>query len=146
MSAIEQSASILINQPLPKVFSFVADPGNFPLWQAFVTAAKVTSNGPIALGTTYDYSFKAMGMVIETSGVITEFHTLNHFSYKTTSSPFPIQGGFRFKEVDGLVEVTAFGEAVPGEHFAMAKPVIDMLLGRELKVMLGTLKEVLEST
>jgi uncharacterized membrane protein len=146
MAVIKESATILVKKSLPEVFTFVADPGNFPLWQSFVVAVDVTSEGPIAKGTTYLYSFKAMGNVITTSGVITEFQTHRNFSYQTTSGPFPIKGGFSFKEIEGFVEVTVFGEADPGGYFSLARPVIGLLLGRELKVMLQTLKEILESS
>jgi uncharacterized protein YndB with AHSA1/START domain len=145
MTGIEKSASIMIRRPLIEVFNFVADPEKFTLWQPFVTEAVLTSPKPIHKGTTYRYSFKALGNVLETSGVITEYEPFHRYQYQSTSSPFPIKGGFSFQEVDDFVEVTAFGEAESGGYFSMAQSLIGLMLGRQLKVMLQTLKELLES-
>ncbi len=146
MPEIEKAVSIMIRKPLAEVFNFVADPGKFKLWQSFVIDAEITSPKPVGKGTTYSYTFKALGHVIETSGIITEYQSLRMYSYKSTSSPFPIDGGFRFQEVDGFVEVTAFGGADTGGYFPIKKFMIGMMLERQLRITLRTLKEVLEGT
>ncbi len=146
MAGIEKSASILIKRPLIEVFTFVADPEKFTLWQPFVVEAEITSPKPIRKGTTYRYTFQVLGSVLETTGVITAYEPCRCYLYQTTSSPFPIKGGFSFKEVDDFVEVTAFGEAESGGYFSMAQTIIGFILGRQLKVMLQTLKEILESS
>jgi len=146
MTGIEKSASIMIRRPLIEVFTFVADPEKFTLWQPFVIKAELTSPKPIRKGTTYCYTFQAFGSVLETSGVITEYEPFHRYQYQSTSSPFPIKGGFSFQKVDDFIEVTAFGEAESGGYFSMAQPIIGLVLGRQLKVMLQTLKELLESS
>lgn len=144
--AIEKTAGIMIKCPLAEVFNFVTDPGNFPLWQPFVVEAEITSKGAIAKGATYRYKFKAMDTEIETHGVITEYRAFSEYSYESTSGPFPIKGGFKFRqEEDGFVEVTVYGEAEPGGSFSMAGPLIGIMLGRQLNITLQNLKEVLES-
>jgi len=146
MSAIGKSATIMIRRPLIEVFNFVADPENFTLWQPFVLEAKLTSPKPIRKGTTYRYTFQALGSGLETTGVITTYEPFHSYLYRTTSSPFPIKGGFNFQEIDDFVEVTAFGEAESGSYFSMAQPFINLMLGRQLKVMLQALKDHLESS
>lgn len=145
MAAIEKTAGIMIKRPLVEVFNFVTDPGNFPLWQPFVIEAAITSKGPMAVGATYRYKFKAMDNEIETHGVITAYRAFSEYAYEATSGPFPIKGGFKFQEVDGFVEVTVYGEAEPSGYFSMAGPLIGMLLGRQLRTTLQNLKEILES-
>ena len=142
---MEKSDSILIRKPIVEVFNFVADPEKFHLWQPFVVEAEITSKKPIRKGTTYRYTFHALGKLYETSGVITEYQALQRYMYQTTSSPFPIKGGFSFQQVDDFVEVTAFGEAESSGHFSVAQSIISLLLGRQLKVMLQNLKDMLES-
>lgn len=144
MAKIEKSTSIMIRQSLAQVFNFVSNPKNFKLWQPFVVDAEITSRGQMTVGTTYRYSFQAMGNVVETTGEITEYLPFSSYSYRTTSSPFPIKGGFSFEEVDEFVKVTAFGEAEPGGYFSMAKSMISLMLGRQLRMMLQNLKEILE--
>lgn len=142
---MEKSDSILIRKPLVEVFNFVADPEKFHLWQPFVIEAKITSMKPLRKGTTYRYTFQALGKLLETNGVIVEYEPFRHYAYQTTSSPFPIKGGFRFQEVDEFVEVTAYGEADSRGHFSMTQSIISLLLGRQLKVMLQNLRDILES-
>jgi len=141
---VEKSDSILIRKPIVEVFNYVADPEKFHLWQPFVREAKITSKKPIRQGTTYSYTFQALGKLYETNGVIREYIPFQHYTYETTSSPFPIKGGFRFRQVDDFVEVTAYGEADSRGHFSMAQSIISLLLGRQLKVMLQNLKDILE--
>lgn len=146
MAKIEKSASILIRRPIVEIFSFIADPEKFTLWQPFVIEAELTSAKPIRKGTTYRYTFQALGSVFETAGVITEYEPFHKYQYQSTSSPFPIKGGFSFQKVDDFVEVTAFGEAESDGYFSMAQPIIGLILGRQLKVMLQTLKDHLEGS
>ena len=136
----------MIRSSLHEVFSFVTDPKNFKLWQPFVVSAEITSKGQTAAGTTYRYTFEGMGHVIETTGVITEFNFLQNYHYETTSSPFPIKGGFRFEQVDEFVKVTAFGEADPDGYFSMAQAIIGLMIGRQLYAMMRNLKQVIERT
>jgi hypothetical protein len=142
---VKKSDSILIRKPIVEVFNYVADPEKFHLWQPFVIEAQITSKKPLRKGTTYSYIFHAMGKLYETSGIITEYIPFQRYAYQTTSSPFPIKGGFSFKQVDEFVEVTAFGEAESDGHFSMARSIISLLLGRQLKVMLQNLRDILES-
>ena len=143
MQEIEKAANIMIRRPLAEVFNFVADPDKLKLWQSFVIDAEITSPKPICKGTTYRYAFKALGHVIETSGIITEYQPFRMYSFESTSGPFPIIGGFRFKEIDGLVEITGFGRTDPGGYFPMKKFMIGMILERQLRITLRTLKAVL---
>lgn len=134
----------MIRKSLHEVFSYVTDPKNFKLWQPFVIAAEVTSKGPVGKGSTYRYTFGGMGHLIETAGVITEYNFLQNYHYETTSSPFPIKGGFQFEQIDAFVKVTAFGEADPGGYFSMAQGIIGLMIGRQLYTMMRNLKQVME--
>ncbi|MEW6220047.1 MAG: SRPBCC family protein [Thermodesulfobacteriota bacterium] len=146
MAEIEKSASIAIRRSCAEVFAFVADPANFPHWQPFVKEAAITSPGPIRTGATYRYTFEAMGQVVETTGVITEYQPCRRYAYRSLTGPFPIEGGFTFaEEEDGFVLVTAFGGADPGGYFPMARSIVGLLLGRTLLTTLRSLKELLES-
>lgn len=144
MAGIEKSAAILIRTTPEKAFDFVADPRNLRLWQPYVIEAEITSSGGMAAGSTYRYTFRAMGKMIETTGEITEYRPYSIYRYRSTSGPFPIKGGFTFQAVENFVRVTAFGEAEPGSYFSMAGAMIGVLLNRQLKTTLQKLKEVLE--
>ena len=146
MAIIEQEASIMIRRPLSQVFKLVADPGRFKLWQPFVVEAAITSKGPTGPGTTYRYTFKAMGKTVQTTGKIIEYQPPAWYTYESTDSPFPIRGGFKCKQAGEFIEVTVFGQAEPTGSLAMAGPLIGMLLTRQLNVTLLNLKKLLESS
>lgn len=144
MAAIEKQARVMIRRPRAEVFAFVANPGNYALWQPYVKEAKITSKGGFRLDATYQYTFQAAGSIIETQGKITEYALNNRYAFQSTDGPFPITGSFSFEDADGFTEVTASGEADPGGYFSMAKGILSLLLGRELNLSLRTLKEILE--
>jgi hypothetical protein len=144
MPVIAKSEAIIIRTTPQQAFNFVADPSKLRLWQPYVVEAALTSRGPAAAGATYRYVLQAMGYTVETEGIITEYQPYSLYCYQSTSGPFSIRGGFSFEQVQNFVRVTAFGEAEPGGYFAMAEAIIGLLLGRQLKITLQTLKEVLE--
>lgn len=55
------SSSITINQPVDKVFAYVTAVENHKAWQTGILEAKVTPEGPIAVGSTYHYTSEVMG-------------------------------------------------------------------------------------
>lgn len=59
MTRVETSG--VVNRPLDEVFSFLANVENNPLWQSGMQEAKITSEGPIDVGTTYSQLAKLLG-------------------------------------------------------------------------------------
>lgn len=144
MSKIEKSASIIIRKPLREVFAFVTDPGRFRLWQPFMLETEITSSGPLGKGTTYRYKFQALGRVVDTSGIISEYSPGRRFSFSATASPFPITGGFDFQEDSDGVRLTVFAVAEPAGFASLAGPLIGMVAAREMNNTLQTLKKLIE--
>ena len=80
--------SVVINQPVEKVFEYVSNTENDPLWQGQIQEAKVTSDGPFGVGSTTAQTAHFMGRGIETTGEITEYEQNRMWSWKSTSGPF----------------------------------------------------------
>ena len=100
MTKIEHS--VVINRPVEEVFEFMANPENTPLWAGVVREIKLTSEGPIGVGTTYNVVIELLGRRIESNTEFTEYKPNSKFSTKDTSSPMPMETSATFKAVEGL--------------------------------------------
>ena len=65
--------SVIINRPVNKVFEFITDLNNNPIWQTDILELAMTSGGRFGLGSTYRCVNRFMGKRIETEGMITGY-------------------------------------------------------------------------
>jgi hypothetical protein len=93
----------------------------------------------------FEYTFQFLGQRIETTGEFTEYEPNSKYSYKATSGPFPIEGGFICETVEGGTKVTAWGDAEFGGFFKVAEPLALHLFARQLETSLKSLKDILEA-
>ncbi len=138
-------ASILINQPIEKIFNFVTDVDNAAKWQSGIIEARATSNGPVGVGTTYQYIVQVMGRKIETEGQVTAYEPHSRYAWKSTKGPFPLSGGTTFEDSPEGVRVTDTVEVEPGGFFKLAESVIAKQQQSQMEKDLATLKQVLEA-
>ncbi|TEU13463.1 MAG: hypothetical protein E3J21_18580 [Anaerolineales bacterium] len=144
MIKIEQS--VVINRPIEEVFAFVTDYETHLQWQSGVLEAKITSEGPLGVGSQYTYMMQLLGRRLETAGEITEHEPPSKHGWKATSGPFPVfQGGFLFEAVDGSTKVTMVTEAEAGGFFKLAEPLALRMTQRQLETSLNNLKDLLEA-
>jgi uncharacterized membrane protein len=138
-------ASVQINRPIEEVFAFAGNIENNPQWQSGVLEAEVTSEGPIAVGTTYRYVTRLLGRQIETDGEITEYEPNRRYSFKSTSGPFPIGGRLTCEAADGGTKVTLVVAADIGGFFKMAEPLVVRMVKRQYETDVSNLKSLLEA-
>jgi uncharacterized membrane protein len=143
MAKIE--VSTMINRPIEEVFAFAGNVGNNPQWQSGVLEARVTSEGPIGVGTTYRYVGQLLGRQIETDGEITEYEPNRKYSFKSTSGPFPIEGGLSCEAIDGGTKVTLAVAADIGGFFKMAEPLVVRTIKKQFETDVSNLKSLLEA-
>ena len=144
MIKIEQS--VVINRPVEEVFAFVTDYETHLQWQSGILEAKITSEGPLGVGSQYTYMMQLLGRRLETAGEITEHEPPSKHGWKATSGPFPVfQGAFLFEAVDGSTKVTMVAEAEPGGFFKLAEPLALRMTQRQLETSLNNLKDLLEA-
>jgi uncharacterized membrane protein len=82
---IEIEHNVVINRPIEDVYAFMANPENTPLWAVAVKETKLTFEGPIGVGTTYNQVLEFLGRRIESNYKFTEYEPNNKYSNKTTS-------------------------------------------------------------
>ncbi|HEX9038527.1 MAG TPA: SRPBCC family protein [Ktedonobacterales bacterium] len=137
--------SIVINRPVEEVFAFVGNPENYPKWFSGSREVKITSAGPIGVGTTFRTVISLLGRRIEGDIEFTEYEPNRSFTEKTTSGPFPVESRVTFERVEGGTRITDTQLAEPGGFFKLAEPLLARLIKRQIEADLANLKDLLEA-
>jgi uncharacterized protein YndB with AHSA1/START domain len=135
----------MINQPLEEVFAFVSNPENIPKWSSMGSEVKITSAGPIGVGTTYRNVVTLLGRRIEREVEITAYEPNRSFAQKTRSGPFPVGSRMTFERVDGGTRVNLTSVAEPGGFFKLAEPLLVRMIKRQFEADFANLKDLMES-
>jgi uncharacterized membrane protein len=140
---MEFRGTVEIERPAAEVFAFLADFENNPKWQGGMRACRWTSEGPIAVGSTYVQEASFLGRRIETSFRVTEYEPGRSISIESTKSTFPIQ-------VTRSVEPISAGRCRVSAHVRGQPKGIVKLLSGLAKSMIAkdyqALKRLLEAT
>ncbi len=140
MAAFE--SRVQINRSVEDVFSFLANPENETKWQTGLIDSKITSNGPLGVGTTGRDIRKSMGMRSTTHWVVTEFVPNELFGFKVTK-PVPFDARYRFEPTDSGVIVTMSVD--PVGFTKVIWPIIASVGKKQYLRDFARLKEVLEA-
>jgi ligand-binding SRPBCC domain-containing protein len=139
--------SVRIHAPLPKVFSYVSSPSNWTRFVTSLTDVRNLSSGTIAEGTTFEWTYRMLGINFDGKGAVTAFHPNRTFSM-TMNGPFPIEETYRF-ERDGdhtMLTVTVAYE-VPGKVLGAVanRLVVEKINAREAEAVLKKIKTICEA-
>jgi carbon monoxide dehydrogenase subunit G len=137
--------SLVINRPLEEVFDFIANPENTHLWAGAVRESKLTSEGPIGVGSTTTVVIEFLGRRIEQNNEITEFEPNSKSSFKTTSGPMPMVTSMTLKAVEGGTEVTNSATLEGAGLFKLAEPIFARLVNRQVEMDFANVKDLLEA-
>jgi uncharacterized protein YndB with AHSA1/START domain len=137
--------SIVINRPVEEVFAFVSNPENYPKWFSGSREVKITSAGPIGVGTTFRTVVTFLGRRIEGEIEFTEYEPNRSFAEKTKSGPFPVENRVTFERVEGGTRVTSSQVAEPGGFFKLAEPLLVRMIKRQFEADAANLKDLMES-
>lgn len=137
------SSNISINQPVEKVFDYVVDVGNHKAWQANILEAKVTPDGPVGVGSIYQYTSGVMGHRMQSQMEVSAFEQNKKWSVKTTGVPNPVETVYAFEAAGGGTNLTISMELTggyPAAAEAMVKQQMQKSLdeqGQRIKQMVG---------
>jgi uncharacterized protein YndB with AHSA1/START domain len=137
-------SSVLIDRPIEEVFAYVTDPKNVAQWAGPVVDSKITSEGPVGLGTTSSRTTHFLGRTVEATYEITEYEPNSRYADKTTSGPVPINSRILFEQVGGSTKVTIQGELEAAGFFKLAEPLVARMAKRQVSTDAQTLKDLLE--
>ncbi len=79
-------ASVLIRADAEMVFQFIAAPENGPRWQEGALSTRVTTPGPVRLGSEMEHVGRWLRMRIPTRAVVTVFEPVSAFGYDITTA------------------------------------------------------------
>ncbi|MBI5030665.1 MAG: SRPBCC family protein [Chloroflexi bacterium] len=137
------SSSTTINQPVDQVFATVISADAQKSWQAGILDAKVTPNGPVALGSVYHYTTEVMGRRMETQLQVSAFEPNKKWAVKTTGVPRPVETVYSFEGVGASTKLTISMELTGGYPVA-AEAMVKQQMQKSLDDQGKRIKQMLE--
>ena len=141
---IKVEHSIVINRPVPEVFSFVTDPANNIKWQDGPIESRMTSSGPMEVGAQVTDVRKFLGSDMESKLEVTVFEPNKRFVQKVISGPIQFEIIQTFDPSVNGTKLTILTQGEPGGFFKLAAGMVQKQLGSQLQGDAERLKKVLE--
>jgi carbon monoxide dehydrogenase subunit G len=117
MRRIQRSAQI--DAPPAKVYAFLSDPTNLPLWQTGVISSERTSPPPTVAGSTGRAVFDVMGQQMTANTTVREAVPDRRLVVASSVGGMSVVGSLDLVPADGGTEVT-FSSEVKAESIFMA--------------------------
>ena len=137
--------SVVIDRPIQEVFAFLADGENHIQWRSGLVEWKMTSEGPVGVGSTSSEVLQFLGRRMETSYELTEFEQDRKLAFKTTSGPIPMDGSYTLESAGSGTKLTFRIQGESGGFFRLAEHVLVRMVRRQVESDFGNLKDLLEA-
>jgi len=137
------SSSIVINQPVSKVFSYVTAVENIVTWQAGILEAHVTPPGPIAVGSIYHYTTEVMGKRYETQVQVSAFELNKKWATKTIGVPRSVETVYVFEDVANTTRLTISMD-LTGGYPAAAEGMVRQQMQKSFDEQAQRIKKMIE--
>ncbi len=141
---IKVEASIVIQKPVGEVFAYTNDPAKNKSWQEGLVDSKITSSGPIGVGTQITDVRKFLGRDMDSKLEITAYEPNKRVTLKTISGPVKFEITQLYESAEGGTKLTMLGEGEPGGVFKLAEGAVKKQFEGQLQGDLGRLKKVME--
>jgi len=139
--------SVVINQPVERVFAFVSDFENDRPWSG-VAEVRQTSPGALGVGTTFQVRQRFLGRPLDVLLEVVHYERSRVITVKTISSRFLSMTGTRLVEpVGDATQLTFLGTGRVRGVLRPLEPLLAAAAGRyRLRTQLGRLKQYLEAS
>ena len=144
MSRIEHNVEF--KQPVEVVFSYMANPEVYPQWQKGFLEAKITSEGPIDVGTIFRAVHEMAGRRIEVDNEITAYEPNKKFVFRSISGNLATAGKITLQPVEGGTRAQLVFEAQFGGFFRLAEPLAARFIKRQQQADLENLRNLMEAS
>ena len=142
---IEVESSVLINQPIEKVFEFVTTPENDSQWYIGIESRDHTPGEPAGVGSTSQSEIRFMGVPVTVEWEVTGYDPPKMIQVKTIKGPVSVEAGYTFEAVaEGQTKVSVMGKADVSGIFSLADPLVERMAQRQWDASFENLKDVLE--
>ena len=136
--------SIIINQPITKVFAFVADCQNLPRWTSRAYDVTITSVISASVGMTFLGVGRFLGQRIESPQEVIEFELNKKYAIKSVSGPLTFVLHYAFESADSGTRIVFVGEVEPGRFFKAVQADLASAVKVLCETDLSRLKNLLE--
>ena len=137
--------SITINRSVEDVFAVLSNFEHNAKWSSATIEDKITSPGPIGVGSTARLASKFLGRRFENDAEITEFEPNRRVAMRSTSGPVQVLGTLTVESVGGGTRVNTTFEVKPGGFFKLAEPLVTRMAKRQFESDLANLKDLMEA-
>ena len=142
---IEVESSVLIDQPIDKVFEFVTTPENDATWYIGIESRDHTPDEPAGVGSTSQSDIRFMGVPMTVTWEVVGYDAPNKIEVKTIEGRVSVEAEYNFEAVaEGQTKVMVRGHADVGGVFSLADPLIERMAQRQWDASFENLKDVLE--
>jgi uncharacterized protein YndB with AHSA1/START domain len=141
--------TIVISQPVEKVFDYISNPANLPEWQGPPTEIRdlqQSAPGQLREGDGFTTVLQFLGRRYETPTEVSAYEPNRRLSYRGTGGPVFTEITFIFEEVPGGTRFTHSQEVEPRGYFGLAESSFEIEARRQLRNDLQRLKDLLEAT
>jgi uncharacterized protein YndB with AHSA1/START domain len=140
-------ASVLIRADADKVFQFIAAPENGPRWQESAVSTRVTTPGPVRLGSEMEHVGRWLRMRIPTHAIVTVFEPVSAFGYdiRTALSSKPSRMRYSLERVAGGTKLTLSNEATLPRFVLLFVPLLRQSVQRMFDRDVERLRERIEA-
>ncbi len=142
---VKVELSKIVNRPVEEVFSFVTDPANNPRWQEGLVESRMTSSGPMGVGTQMTDVRKFLGRDMNSKLEVTAFEPNKKFVEKVVSGPLPFEISMTFEPSGNGTKINVLAQGEPGGFFKLAEGMVQKQLQSQLEGDAERLKRALES-
>lgn len=144
---MRHESSAVIDRPIDEVWAFVTDPFNASRMGGGRLAARVTTPGPLGLGSSYQQRVAILGFETWIKTVVTELdppHVLAH-SAKNASIAGPFSARITLDPTAAGTRVVRTVEIEPRGIWKVFLPILRPLLWRQMEAQTRNLKRLLEA-
>jgi uncharacterized protein YndB with AHSA1/START domain len=135
----------VIDRPVEDVFSALQDFDEAPRWNPGLAEVRLTSDGPLGVGSTVVYVGRFLGRGYESPSKYTEYVPNRRLASVTTSGPFHLEVENSLDSVDGGTRLTAVYRGESRGFFKLAEPVVIKLTKKHFETATENLKALLEA-
>ncbi|MDP9223408.1 MAG: SRPBCC family protein [Actinomycetota bacterium] len=126
-------AATVIRATPEQVFRFIAIPENGPRWQESAVSTRLTTPGPLRLGSAMEHEGKWLRMRIPTTAIVTVYEPPLRYGYDITTRLFPKPSLMRYA-VEPVAEGTKLTLSNEAPGSVWMKP-FEPLLQRNVQAM-----------
>lgn len=137
--------SVTVARPPEDVFAFFIDGENRPRWDSTVVFERLTSPGPVGVGSTIHTRMRTMGRESDFEWRVTEFTQPTRMAIVSTAGLFPTSLLFSFAERGGGCHASATIDGSPTGMLRLAEPMIVESVRSTLATGLQRARALLES-